>query len=63
MNKPVFMSLCHSFRSYGVTMWEMTQLCRQPYHWLTDEQVLEKVISKRTECLPLPYYAEDKLNM
>lgn len=49
--------------SYGVTMWEMTQLCRQPYHWLTDEQVLEKVISKRTECLPLPYYAEDKLNI
>lgn len=49
--------------SYGVTMWEMTQLCRQPYHWLTDEQVLDKVVSKRNECLPLPYYAEDKLNV
>ncbi|XP_052831845.1 uncharacterized protein LOC106870410 isoform X2 [Octopus bimaculoides] len=50
--------------SYGVSMWELIQFGRQPYHWLTDEQVLDCVVLKKTEVLPVPNYPEhQKINI
>ena len=40
--------------SFGVVLWEILELGRQPYPALTDSQVLEKVISSRTYVLDQP---------
>ncbi|GAB1606284.1 mitogen-activated protein kinase kinase kinase 21-like isoform X1 [Argonauta hians] len=46
--------------SYGVSMWELIQFGRQPFHWLPDEKVLECVVLKRSEVLPVPSYPENQ---
>ena len=46
------------FRSFGVTLWEVVELGRQPYEDLTDPEVLQSVITDGLYKLPEPDQAE-----
>lgn len=43
-----------SFRTFGVVFWEILEFAKKPYIDLTNDDVIEQVIRRRSAILPEP---------